>query len=130
MKSILAKATLTLALTASLIPFTTGIAEVKIGEKSNIQSADANDWKKWGARHEHPFWYLGRYRFSQHEGNMECHNAWNQLGATREWSVGANTQHGGYSSTQLRKEGWDGKNISRPWHIWYHRRDGLCVANQ
>ena len=126
MKSILTKTALTIALTASLVPFTTGIAEVKVGEKSNIESAQA--WGKWW---EHRFKYIGAKRYDQATGDRKCWEAFIALrGDTQDWEFGFGKDVVGAKTVYRQVKAWDGWTITWSNHIWYHRSQGYCVANE
>ena len=126
MKNLLVRAGLTCALAFSFVPITTGLAQVKVGGYSNIQSARA--WGKWW---EHPFHSLGPYKYNQHDGNVKCWEKFAEMrGQVQDVPVNADRQNQGFGYTFKVVRAWNGKIITHADHIWYHRRDGLCIANQ
>ena len=125
MKKILTKAVLACSLAISFAPLTTGVAEIKVGERSNIQPANASI-SYW----EHPFLHVGKHKYSQATGDFVCRREFRKM-KDGEVSYGYDSSGTwGWQNTSKRVYSWTGIEITHSRHIWYHRNYGFCVANR
>jgi hypothetical protein len=81
--------------------------------------------------HERPFHYIGS-RYSQGNGDAICRQIFARKGGYRTGGgIGWNRDgiNGGVGAGGNVIYAHDGSVINRANHVWYHQRNGECVAN-
>lgn len=81
--------------------------------------AMSGDEYRW---HEHPFMNV-RNDMDQSSGDSYCQNLYYQKLKEAE-----NLRLSHFVPAKVLA--LSGKNITDPWHIWYHRNNGQCIANK
>jgi hypothetical protein len=84
------------------------------------------------ARHERPFKYIGS-RYSQSNGDARCRQIYGDLGGFQASGGVTGSNFGGFGWGKVSGRAvfaYDGTLINKAWHVWYHQKNGECVANK